>query len=338
MQTKSVTINIMLSLSFLVGLPSLSYKSPAEFNNLLGNGINLGNALDAPKEGDWGVTLQPEYFTLIKAGGFSHVRVPIRWSTHALDTAPYTIEPAFLERVDWAVQNASGQSLPVILNMHHYEELEKSPDQHKARFIAMWKQIAQHFKNAPDSVAFEIYNEPSAAMDAERWNSMLQEALKEIRAVNPDRIVIIGPTQWNGISALPSLTLPANDQNLIVTVHYYDPFHFTHQGASWAGAESKSWLGTKWTDSKEERSKIEQDFDKAYAWGTANRRPVYLGEFGAYEQADMDSRALWTKAVREEANRRKFSTAYWEFCSGFGVYDPAQKKWREPILKALTNK
>jgi endoglucanase len=77
------------------------------------------------------------------------------------------------------------------------------------------------------------------------------------------------------------------------------------------------------------------DFNKARDWGLANKRKIYLGEFGAYEQADMPSRALWTRAVREEANKQNFSTAYWEFCSGFGAYDPVLKSWRQPILKAL---
>ena len=76
-------------------------------------------------------------------------------------------------------------------------------------------------------------------------------------------------------------------------------------------------------------------FDKVATWAKTNGRPVYLGEFGCYSKADMDSRVAWTKAVVDEASKRGFAFAYWEFGSGFGVYDPAAKVWRKPLLAAL---
>lgn len=55
---------------------------PFEQNTALGRGINLGNALEAPNEGEWGVVLQKRFFELIQDQGFSSVRIPIRWSAH----------------------------------------------------------------------------------------------------------------------------------------------------------------------------------------------------------------------------------------------------------------
>src|SRR5262245_44402948 len=60
-------------------------------NQKLGRGINLGNALEAPREGAWGVTLKPHYFRAIKEAGFDSVRLPVKWSAHAQAGAPYTI-------------------------------------------------------------------------------------------------------------------------------------------------------------------------------------------------------------------------------------------------------
>src|ERR1700679_2895967 len=82
---------------------SAGARTAEDYNSKLGSGINLGNALEAPKEGDWGVVLKAEYFPLIKSAGFKHVRVPVSWSTHAAKEAPYTIDPAFFERVDWVI-------------------------------------------------------------------------------------------------------------------------------------------------------------------------------------------------------------------------------------------
>ena len=82
-----------------------------------------------------------------------------------------------------------------------------------------------------------------------------------------------------------------------------------------------------------------------YNYDSANPNPnkfppyfdesVFLGEFGAYEKADMTSRAKWTAAVVKEAESRGFSWAYWEFGAGFGAYDRQAKTWREPLMKAL---
>ena len=77
------------------------------------------------------------------------------------------------------------------------------------------------------------------------------------------------------------------------------------------------------------------DLDLAARWGEVNNRPIYLGEFGAYSKADMDSRVLWTAFVARQIEERGMSWAYWEFCAGFGVYDKSKRVWNEPILKAL---
>ena len=96
-------------------------------NKKLGRGINLGNALDGPKEGEWGVTLKAEYFQWIKEAGFNSVRLPVRWSAHAEETAPYTIDAKFAERVDWAIDQALKNRLNIIVNVHHYDAHGRGP-------------------------------------------------------------------------------------------------------------------------------------------------------------------------------------------------------------------
>ena len=56
--------------------------------------------------------------------------------------------------------------------------------------------------------------------------------------------MIVGPGRWNTVGGLSSLVLPEGE-DLIVTVHYYSPFRFTHQGAGWLPG-SDAWLGTRW--------------------------------------------------------------------------------------------
>ncbi len=314
--------------------PSSEVLDPFKQNLRLARGVNLGNALEAPNEGEWGVTLQAEYFQLIKDAGFTAVRIPIKWSGHASPTVPYAIKPSLFSRVDWAVGQAIQRGLAVVINIHHYDEIVQEPERHKERFLALWGQIAGHYKKYPDELFFELLNEPHEKLTAELWNQYLTEAIHVVRQSNPYRTLIIGPVQWNNISMIPTLALPDSDRNIIVTFHYYNPFQFTHQGAEWVSG-SNAWLGTTWTGTTSQRQAIIQEFDRAETWSKTNNRPLYLGEFGAYNKADLNSRNLWTSFVAREAERRNISWAYWEFCAGFGIYDPDAKKWNEMLLKAL---
>ncbi len=300
-----------------------------------GRGVNLGNALDAPNEGEWGVTLKESYFTAIGKAGFDSVRIPVRWSAHAEQAPPYAIDPKFFDRVDWTVAQSRKNHLRPIVNLHHYIELMQEPAKHRERFLGLWKQIAEHYKDEPADLAIELLNEPQDKMTPDVWNKLLAEAITVVRRSNPRREIVVGPVNWNSITALSSLTLPADDRRLVVTVHCYDPFHFTHQGADFAGPEAQKWLGTKWTGDPAEARMLRRSLDAAITWAVEHRRPLYLGEFGSYEKADLESRARWTQFMTQEALKRKIGIAYWEFCSSFGVFDPKKDEWIEPLRAAL---
>ncbi|WP_327292993.1 glycoside hydrolase family 5 protein [Streptomyces sp. NBC_01198] len=297
----------------------------------LGRGINIGNALDA-LDGGPELPLHERYFDEVAGAGFDTVRLPVRWSAHAAATAPYTIDPAFLARVDAGVHAALSRGLNVVVNVHHYDELCAAPAAHAPRFLALWGQIAAHYAGYEARLGFELLNEPHGALTASRWNPLLAQALAVVRASNPDRTVIVGPADRNDVAALPALAVP-DDGHLLATVHYYAPLDFTHQGASWvAGADA--WLGRGWEDAGDENA-VRDDLAGAAAWGRQHGLPLFIGEFGAHERAGMDSRARWTTFVRSEAERLGMSWAYWEFGTDFGAFDPERGSWREPLRRAL---
>lgn len=305
-----------------------------QMNQRLGRGVNLGNALEAPREGEWGMVIEDEFFKIIKSGGFQSIRLPIRWNAHALEESPYTISPEFFQRIDHLVGLALEQDLFILLDFHHYGDLLESPQTQHERFLSIWDQIARHYQNYPEEVFFEVLNEPNGLFGNLYWNDYLNDALDVVRQSNPDRMIVVGGGNWNNFSSLSSLDLPENDRNIIATFHYYLPFSFTHQGAEWA-AGSEAWLGQTWDGSEFEQRSVRTDFDQALRWSQTTRRPVFMGEFGAYSRADMDSRARWTAFIAREAEQRGFSWAYWEFGAGFGVYDREVNRWIEPIWKAL---
>ncbi|MEV7099749.1 glycoside hydrolase family 5 protein [Amycolatopsis sp. NPDC051045] len=300
-------------------------------NAWLGRGINFGNALDALGDGPE-LALDERHFDELAKAGFDTVRLPVRWSAHAEALPPYSIDPAFFQRVDAGVGAALGRGLQVVVNVHHYHELCTAPDEHLPRFLALWRQIASRYADHSGRLCFELLNEPRGHLTADRWNAVLAEALAVVRDTNPERTVIIGPAEMNSPDALPALAVP-DDDHLIATMHYYAPFEFTHQGAGWVpGAER--WLGRTWGDTADENA-VRDDLAKVAAWGRKQRLPLFIGEFGAFSEADMSSRARWTAFVRAEAERLGMSWAYWEFGTDFGAFDLELAAWREPLRQAL---
>lgn len=321
----------------LISLPP-SKADPYAFayNRILGRGINLGNALDAPSEGAWSVTLKANYFETIKDAGFNSVRIPIRWSAHALQDPPYTIDRSFFKRVDWAIDQALSRNLAVVINVHHYLELNSEPTQHAARLAALWRQVASRYRDRPQLLFFELLNEPNGQLTDERWQEIFPGALQAVRETNPFRLVIVGSGDWNSSQHLPQLLLPPSDRALIATFHYYDPFHFTHQGASWV-PNAESWLGTNW-GTEEDKVELRTEFERIRSWARQNERPAYMGEFGAIDKIEIGTRALWTREVAREAEKSGFSWSYWDFCTNFGAHDRQANAWRQPLLDALLDK
>jgi beta-glucosidase len=296
-------------------------------NARLGRGISLAGVLDGDRAvaRDW---LRDAHLDDIRTAGFDTVRVPVKWPTKRDG-----VDPAFFDRVDRVLRAALARGLRVVLDVHHDHELSAREDAgDEARFLALWAQIARRYAGTGDELWFELLNEPHDRMDAARWNRLLAEALAVVRATSPDRGVIVGPVRWNTVDALPTLELP-DDPRLAVTVHYYSPFRFTHQGAEWVdGADG--WIDVAW-GTPAERARVREDLERAAAWAAARGVPLFLGEFGAIDRAAMTDRAAWTALVRAEAERLGIDWAYWDFATDFGAYDTHRREWREPLRAAL---
>lgn len=307
----------------------------------LGRGINLGNMLEAPREGDWGVRLEPAYLELA-ARHFQTVRLPVRWSNHAAPTADARLDEAFARRVDGAVNALLAGGVWVILDLHHYSQLTGGPlHRHEfavdeavahTRLVNLWRQIARRYRHHPPRLIFELLNEPNGPLDGEAWNQLAARTLAAVRETNPQRIVMIGPGQWNHPRALPALRLP-RDANLIASIHLYDPFDFTHQAVPWRRPVLP---GGKPCCDAGQRAQVIESFDSATRWSRAHGVPLHLGEFGAYRAADLASRAAYARLMREQAQARGIGWAWWELASDFsGVWDAAAGAWVEPLRRAL---
>jgi endoglucanase len=277
--------------------------------------------------------MQDRHFRLIKEAGFQSVRIPLHPWRDLPAGEGGVIGSHWMKKLDWAVEQVLANDLTGILDFHEFGTMGHEPVANHERYLETWRVLAPHCKDLPNTMLFELLNEPSRELGPELWNEYLAEAHAIVRETNSDRTLIIGPAFFNGIDHLEELKLPEDDRNIIVTVHYYKPGEFTHQGAPWGRNRDK--IGVEWTASPDELGIIREDFDRANTWALREGRPLYLGEFGVYDKAPMDARVCWTNAVAREAEARGWSWGYWQFDSDFVLWDMEKDQWVQPLLEAL---
>ncbi len=329
-------------------------------------GANLGNGLEAPPGQDWGVHYSPDDLRHIRAEGFDHARIPVGWHHYTGPAPEYRIRPEIYSRADALVQAGLRQGLGVMINIHHFDDFTSDPQGQTAKFLAIWSQLATHYAKAPEGLAFELLNEPRDAATTEVVNPIFAEAIRRIRAVDKDRTIFLGPGKWNGIAELPLLRLPDDDDNLIVTVHSYEPFYFTHQGATWAGPDTKvtgivfpgpprtrlipdralklnrgvvDWLERYNSEPRATNPSSPVAFlgaiEQAREWSEYYGRPVHVGEFGCLATADPASRGNYYRTFREAAERAGIGWAIWDWKAGFRYWDEKARRPESGMREAL---
>jgi endoglucanase len=330
----------------------VSGQTPAhEALKFFRRGANFGNFLEAPPNQDWGAHYSNSDLDHLKQEGFDHLRLPIAWSYYTGPAPDFKLRPEIFAKVDAIVTNALSRGLSAIINIHHFDDFTTSPAANTNKFYAMWRQIAEYYAQQPKRLAFELLNEPKDTATTEVMNAIYADVIQVIRKSNPDRTIFLGPSRWNSLDEVPKLKLPP-DNNLIVTVHCYDPFYFTHQGATWTGTDVST-VGLVYPgppphpltpDPKAALKKsvanwfqrynslpaaqnpggplaFKERMERVAAWGKQNNRPIHLGEFGAYEKADAPSRARYYLDMRKTAERLGFGWAMWDWKAGFKYWD-----------------
>lgn len=295
-----------------------SQAAPAPFP--MRRGVNLGNALEAPNEGDWGYRIELAHLDAIRDAGFDGVRLPVRFDAHAGSTPPFAFGGAFWRRIDQIVNHALELGLKVQLDMHHYERLISESARQRERFLGMWSVIAHHYRGAPAGLALEPFNEPNGP----NWgHGPLMDLQRDVVEVirdrgDPERLIVLGPGNWQNIDALRDWR-PPQGENIAVSVHYYEPHAFTHQNAEWLGADAPN-FGREW-GTGEDRADVRAHVEQAAAWGARRGHAMQLGEFGVNRALPIQQRAAWTRAVREACEASALGWCVWDFAGAFPIWD-----------------
>lgn len=333
-----------------------SYKTP------LSKGINLSNWFnDFSDPSQFSNRFTDAHFTLLKQLGFTYVRIPIGQFILFQQNNPDVLNPTNLQYVEAAVQNAIDHGLAVTLNYHTasdgFEMTLPTNTENQNKLARYWKAVANHFKKYPvDKMFFEVYNEPHVASNGSLSNSITKswwapaqrKLINAIRSVTPDHFIIVGGEGWNSIDGLQSLA-PYKVNNIVYNFHFYEPFTFTHQGATWAGPPMEKLRGVPYPSTPENvaplidtatddqviqyltwygndrwnKEKLEAVVQLAVDWATSNHGAALIcNEFGSYKPfAPRESRLTLINDVRSILEAKNIGWAMWEMDEGFGFID-----------------
>ena len=339
----------------------VDYSKGRAMNARLGKGINLGNSWDGDgrncTDNCWSNPIEDGDFKVIKEAGFNSIRLPVRWQRNS-DRETHTVDPEMLAGVKEDVRLAIDQGLAVLLDFHHYVELNtigggayrKRGDSvalfqaEKEHFVALWSQIASEFEEFPDTMlAYDILNEPTIPSE-DLVNDVLLSAYQAIRAASPGKTIMFESYNAAKFGQLPILNLPA-DGNIIYSGHYYEPYTFSHQGhgynclgdGAYANRAESDFLGFAKLGMQLYPDVSGKDFI-----------PMNMGEFGiagrsGWECGDEapsdEAKAKWAAETIKAAQKYNMSFHYWGFTyvGGFEAYDRKGKAWYPGFPQALIN-
>ena len=289
-----------------------------------------------------------EDIVLIKSSGFDHVRFTIEPAPLFNLDNPGNLKTEYLQYLDNALDLILAQGLAVIVDIHPSDEFKvrlNSNDRQIEAFAKFWRALAQHLSTRdPERVFLEVINEP-AVEDGYRWFGMQGKLISAIRSGAPRHTIIASGHRWSGLAELLFLQ-PYADRNIIYNFHFYEPFAFTHQGATWAGGNLPFYRNIPYPSSPESIAKvldtiqdeparynllrygeerwnatrIDREISVAAAWAAKNQVPLTCNEFGTFRNfAPPADRSLWIRDMRTALEHYGIGWTMWDYAGGFGV-------------------
>jgi endoglucanase len=298
--------------------------------------VNIGPDLGAPQERGWTITVERPHLEDCARHGFTAIRLLMHLAAHR---APGGLDPGMLRRVEQIADHATSLGLAVVIANHRDRELIADPEPHLSATLAAVAQLASAFEGRGTDLIVEPLAEPEQALDP-IWNTVVPELIGAVRGQDQHRTILLGPRTMNNARFLGELTLPEQERNLIVGIHHYWPITFTMQGEMWLGEDHvfgnpRDWLGTTWDQTSAQEAELRAGFAQVAGWAAMTGRPLFLAEFGTTANADLASRARWTRFNRTLAEQHGIPWGIWSLAPIFAIYDPATRSFNPQLLTAL---
>jgi endoglucanase len=280
----------------------------------------------------------------IKSMGCDVIRLPITLHYMTNGAPDYTINPIFFNYLDQVIDWTEELQLNLIIDNHTIEVAKSKTVEDP--LLKIWPQMAKHYKDRSTSIYYEILNEPNTLLAAD-WAVIQAKVVDSIRVYDTKHTIVVTGADWGGISGLTALK-KLKDTNLIYSFHFYDPFLFTHQGASWASPSMADLAGVPfpydaaripacptslkgtWIESSLKTAyktdgtaaKLKSTIDAVIRYATANGVKIFCGELGVFNQNSPDlDRIEWYKTVTGYMTEKSIPWTMWDYQGGFGLFN-----------------
>jgi endoglucanase len=300
----------------------------------------------------------------IKNLGCDIIRLPV--NMHSMTSGPpsYTLYPVYLSFLDSAVKWCEQLELYIMIDNHSFDPDVNTTPEIEEILTKVWIQTADYFKNRSSFLLYEILNEPHG-MTTTDWGAIQGRVIKAIREKDSKHTIVVGGSGYNSYSELNNIPV-YSDQNLLYTFHFYDPFVFTHQGASWtnpsmvplAGVpfpydalkmpECPQSLKGTWIESNLNNYRnsgtitaVKQLIDIAINFRNSRKVNIFCGEFGVYiPNSNASDRVYWYDIVRQYFELNEIPWTIWDYQGGFGLFNKSSSELFDhdlnvPLLKVL---
>lgn len=293
-------------------------------------------------------------FQLIHDLGFTFVRVPIDLGYVFDESSPDLLNHDHLEHIDSGFDRLLEHDLAIVVDLHSTSIADSDASNYSGAledpefvdvFIRFWQSFAAHFKDRdPEKVFFGPMNEPVFENDPSAWLPIQERLLTAIREVAPEHTLIATGARWSSRETLMEIE-PYADPNIVYDFHFYEPFVFTHQGATWtwdavavmrnvpypSNPENVASLLDGLPDESrnaleyygEERwdgQRINDEIARVAAWGEANNVRLICTEFGVFgDFAPPADRVQWTQDIRTAFEEYGIGWSMWEYDNSFGL-------------------
>ena len=321
----------------------------------MGAGWNLGNQLEAttngyPSETAWGQpTVTQALIDKVRAAGFKTIRIPVSYLGYIGPGPNYTINTAWLNRVQEVVNYAYNRGLHVMINMHGdgYKNVSgswlicdsSSQTTIKAKYEKAWQQIANRFKNYDQRLILEAMNEEFDGQygrptqpcysNINSYNQIFVDTVRKTGGNNSSRWLLVAGwntnidyTAGNYGFKLPSdqyrsPSIPAGERRIMISVHHYAPWDFAGEEngtiTQWGRAATNPSRKSTWGQEDYLDAQLKTMHDVFVTKGY----PVVVGEYGAIDKSSFDSsnnryRADFARAVAATAKKYGAASIYWD--------------------------
>ncbi|MEI7730676.1 MAG: cellulase family glycosylhydrolase [Verrucomicrobiota bacterium] len=278
--------------------------------------------------------------------GLQHVRLCIHPKI-MMDPTTGAIREENFGYLEAAIQRFQRAKLLVVVDMHNEDRPSELNPTWQEAFVKFWGALATRLaKYDADMTIFEIINEPVFNKRETEWDALNARLAGTIRQSAPQHTIITSGANWGGIDGLKKMKL-LEDKNVVYSFHCYDPFTFTHQGATWSSEEVKPLRGVPYPSSPEavvpvlaaladkpksrgmverygkehwNKEKLAARFKQGIDWGARNGVALYCGEFGVYPpHSKPEHRANWFRDFGEVLAENRILWAVWGWDEGFGL-------------------